>query len=485
MSYLIKTTKGGIELMNNYRSLSRCLLLFVVLVFVFTGCAVPPANSQGSTSSGSSSPSPDTSTPTPSSSENAAKEIKGELKFWGAVGEASGPKDLIDAFMEKYPGVKVEYIQFPNNDSGNTKVNTALLSNDGIDIVMNYGVFRAYGRAVGGMLEELDPYIQADGLNMKENFGYDGLKINGKIYTLPASTLKHMIFINKTALEEAGLPMPPDDWTWEDYNEYARKLAVGSGSSKRFGTIMGYDTDSIVYPARGLLGVNYFYTQDGKSNFDNPAFRYSLELIYQRQVVDKSEMPSLELIVSKANSAEVFFRGDGAMYPTADTQLRIAKNLKDYPRNWVLAFAPMPRYDKNTTTNYHTGKEIFDQIGINNKSNNKDAAWEFIKFAATEGSINMLKYGRGSAWIKLNVDDLVDILLDEETKPTIDMESFQKVFLAPTTGNYCDDIVDAYAQLSSLYGETWQRVVLDEITIDEAVEYLKTRGDQLIEEAKK
>jgi ABC-type glycerol-3-phosphate transport system substrate-binding protein len=59
--------------------------------------------------------------------------------------------------------------------------------------------------------------------------------VDDKFYLLPVAWNNMMIYYNTRVFEEAGIPRPSNDWTWEDFLEVAKKLTSGSGPKKRFG----------------------------------------------------------------------------------------------------------------------------------------------------------------------------------------------------------------------------------------------------------
>ncbi|MFQ6058038.1 MAG: ABC transporter substrate-binding protein [Anaerolineae bacterium] len=80
--------------------------------------------------------------------------------------------------------------------------------------------------AARGLLENLDPYIAKDDYDLSDF--YPGLlelfKYQDSLYGLPRDNDTKVIFYNKQLFDEAGLPYPSDDWTWQDLRELALKL---------------------------------------------------------------------------------------------------------------------------------------------------------------------------------------------------------------------------------------------------------------------
>jgi multiple sugar transport system substrate-binding protein len=55
-----------------------------------------------------------------------------------------------------------------------------------------------------------------------------GMKVNGKVVALPYDFGPYLIYYNKTAFEAAGLPIPAQGWTQDDFMTAAKKLTSGN-----------------------------------------------------------------------------------------------------------------------------------------------------------------------------------------------------------------------------------------------------------------
>ena len=71
----------------------------------------------------------------------------------------------------------------------------------------------------------------------------------------------------------------------------------------------------------------------------------------------------------------------------------------------------------------------------------------------------------------------------EEQKKLIDMESFNRVYLDFVSEGYDDDIFTQNDQLAAVMGEELEKCMLGEITVDQAIANMKTRGDELLAKA--
>ena len=86
------------------------------------------------------------------------------LRMWGGVPAESGPQKVCDNFNEEYKdkGIQVEYERFVNDDTGNLKLETNLLSGTGVDLYMTYGISQLTKRAQGSMALDLTDLMTKD-----------------------------------------------------------------------------------------------------------------------------------------------------------------------------------------------------------------------------------------------------------------------------------------------------------------------------------
>ena len=173
--------------MRNLKKLLCALLAIIMIVSVFAGCTQEEK------------PAADGTKPAEvQKEETPEKEVASEpivLKFWGGVPEERGPADVVARFNEEYKdkGISVVYERFVNDDSGNLKLNTALLSGEDVDLYMSYSVPAYVKRVESGMATDLTPYIERDGFDMNANFGSmaEAYTVDGKAYCMPTYSYKY------------------------------------------------------------------------------------------------------------------------------------------------------------------------------------------------------------------------------------------------------------------------------------------------------
>lgn len=404
------------------------------------------------------------------------------ISWWGAWAEDTGPAEIIQRFNEKYPHIRIRYVQFQNTDEGNVKIDTSLLASQDIDVFFNYNVTRFDPRAKKNLLLDLTPYLERDQFNVEEELGTGILTHDGKYYGLPVSSVSNAVFINKKMLDEANLPVP-ERWTLEEFKDYAAKLTRGEGPNKVYGAA---DFHSMYYwanPARGLLGSNAWYKGDGTSNFDHPTFKASLQFKYELENVEKIQYPYTEYKASKAQAFDIFMQQKAAMVVSSNAISRFLRDTEKYPRDFIATVAPLPTLEKDQAVNHNLGLQYFGFLSINKNSKYKEESWTFVKWLATEGSVYLAMVGHIPTWKKADKDEVVKIMLGEDADQKVDVEAFKRVVLFNDHPSYNDTELTAYAEVYRIMQDEAEKAMFDIQTVDEAIQEMKRLSDEAIKNA--
>lgn len=135
-------------------------------------------------------------------------------------------QSLIDAYTAANPNVSIE-LQSTSYKGGEywTKLEASMTGGTAPDVFwMNALHVESY--VEGNMLLPLDDYISKDSYDMSAfPDSLVGLyNIEGKQYAIPKDFDTNAVWYNKKMFDEAGVPYPTDDWTWDDFVETARKM---------------------------------------------------------------------------------------------------------------------------------------------------------------------------------------------------------------------------------------------------------------------
>ena len=413
-------------------------------------------------------------------------QLKEKIVFWGAWAEDQGPDDWIKEFNKKFPGIEVEYVKFNNTDEGNVKMDTSLLAGIDVDVFMNFGTKRIHPRAENGLISSIDDLLARDGFDVTVEYGENAHNIDGSYYGLPIGTLSDFTILNQTALAAAGLTVP-EEWDLDTYREYAGKLTSGDGRNRVYGTCDWHYIMNWAMPAYGSLGADPWYNEEGLSNWDNPAYKTTLEFKNEMENELQIQYPYKQLTAQKITPYDVFFRNECNMAIATSGATRFLKDLETYPREFKTAFAPLPVIDLNNDTGGNRGTYFFSYISMGSKleGTKREAAWQFMKWLGTEGNTMFASVGHIPAWKDADKDRIVEIMLGTDIDRYVDLDSFKRVVLNMEDRAIGQDItkLTAYNQLTTIMKEEAELAIYGEKTVDQALADMKSRSDEEIKKA--
>lgn len=397
----------------------------------------------------------------------------GVLNVWGGVPAENGPKDLFAAFEKKFPGTKVVYTRYVNDDPGNLKLDTALQGGAPIDIFFSYGANRVSQRVAAKLPLDITERATAEKAfaPLVDKANPRTYRFDDRIYSLSTTRSPVVVLINQTMLEKAGATLPTH-WTIDEFHQLARKLS-GDGV---------YGAFTIPDTARIILGRNHWFKPDGSaSNFDDPAFRQEMDL-HLAMIRDRSALPwdkvlSQHLQLYQQNS---FLSGKFALWVTSPFSLRFISDLQEYPHDFKVACAPQPTGPNGEDWNTGTYE---DNVHISAKSKNVDGAWDFVKFWLTDGAKYMVRAGKIPILPVVEEQDAVAKLLGDNRDTLYDVDSFREVLFTQQAKIPVDTLLIADQQINTTLLSTSDRCLLGEISTDEWVRTVKSQADAAIAKA--
>lgn len=201
-----------------------------------------------------------TEVPTPKPTvERAAKggirktssTYKGDLNLW-VLGYTPGnafanPFDnAVEQFHKDNPDINVTITGYPPNDEGFTKLTTALQSGQGIDL-LRLPSDRLPGFVRDDLVEPIDPYLtDADKADILPNV-LDVVRLkDGKAYAWPLWVVPMGIYVNTDVFKEAGVDLPPKDWTWDQFVDAAKKTTFKRANGEQVYGFSGFVDPGVI-----------------------------------------------------------------------------------------------------------------------------------------------------------------------------------------------------------------------------------------------
>ncbi|MEK4512211.1 ABC transporter substrate-binding protein [Paenibacillus sp. FSL K6-2524] len=353
----------------------------------------------------------------PEASTASSDPIK--LTLWGAVPSENGPQEVVDNWNKQNPDIQVEYVRFVNDDAGNLKLDTALISSQPVDMYVNYDFSLYEKRIKAGNALDLSKFSD---YNVDDKMGEGAAlwKVDDKYYGLPTQKGLSFVWLNKDMLDAKGLPIPTE-WGLDEFRDYAAQLK----SDKVWGLAQSDYYFNV--PINGSLQKQSLQLTkaDGTSAFDNPLTVKTLQVYFDMMFTDKSLMPHTEQITSKPALDQMFVKGETAMLFSTNQIFRTTNNVQEFPRTFKVAAAPAPKVNKDQSDYINAGG-LGDVISINPSTKHQEAAWKFIQWYADGGMLPMAAGGRVPSSKDFPVDEAVALMF-KGVEDTYDLDSIKRV----------------------------------------------------------
>ena len=227
----------------------------------------------------------------------------------------------------------------------------------------------------------LTPFVKKDKINPKRFFrnAWEAVVFAKKVYGMPPYWGTVAIAYNKTLFAQAGVPYPPDNWTWADYLNIARKL-----TKRKRGRIVQFGA---VPPGMLSFGGSWF-DREGHFTGDSPQVKEGLAFVQDMRYKYKVS-PAMSQLgpvrQSYRQEMQLFMTGRLAMFTASSWTLSVLKKIKSF--RWDVA--PLPRNGQ--------GKRRIEKgaamLVISTQSKHPQAAWEFVKFATYGAGTRILARG--------------------------------------------------------------------------------------------
>lgn len=370
-------------------------------------------------------------------------------------------KAIADAYTKKNPDVRIEMV-----DLGSSDYQTVLateLSGSGSDFdVVTIKDMPSYATLVSkGVLEPLSDRITNDGVDLSVyNGAAEQFSVDGTLYQLPYRNDFWVLFYNKDIFDKANVAYPTNDMTIEEYDALARSLAKeGFGDDQIFGS--HYHTWKST--------VQLFGTLDGKNsilsgNYDFMKPYYDMVMKQEDDGICRSY---IDINASQLNYGSAFAEGNTAtmnigswFVTTLMSNLESGEYDKALCGNWGIVKYPHPEgVEAGTTIGTITG------LAVTETSKNKDASWDFLKFATgEEGAKIVAETGLFPAVMSDSVIDIISNLdgfpQDEASKEALHTT---KVYLeAPYDKNI--------AEINTILDTYHKDIMNRDISVDEGIQ---------------
>ena len=381
------------------------------------------------------------------SKEAASKDdVKVWVQFSDETAEGKAWEQVVQNFNKKYKGkYKVVTEQIPRSGSGGgyeDKVNAAITTNSLPDVITLDGPNTA-AYAKSKVITPLDDYLKDNNMgdvldSIKQQGTYDG-----KFYAFGYSESNVGIYYNKKMFKEAGidessLPTLKKPWTWDEFKAVSKKLK-DHFKEAAIDFRLNSNDEMLPYAYMPLIWSNggSVVNEDGTKAEGYFNSKESTQAVQFIQDLVKEGYTTVSPVEKGFETGQYPMVLSGS-WTIADLQT----NYKD------IDFGILPYPVSNKTKKLVSPSGSW-QLAVTTKSNKKDAAAEFVKFATNTESSEILSLGNSVLPIRKST---IENIKDKVSEPM----RFLMEQNAATA--HARPVVVAYPQVSRSFQQAMQDI---------------------------
>jgi multiple sugar transport system substrate-binding protein len=298
-----------------------------------------------------------------------AQDTALRVSMWDGIEVEPQVLEILEGFTDQF-GATVEN-EF-NPDSYDTKLLAGLAAGSAPDVFLWWNYPEMVSR---NGLEDLTPYLTGDSpldISIYDERVLGVGRIGDGLYGIPKDWTSRAVYYNKKLFDDAGIPYPTNDWTWDEFLDIAKALTIGEGVDKQY----GFFTYNGQYPLQGFVWSNGgdFISPDGTvatGYLDSPETIEALDW-YIRLHTEHGVSPTAAESTTVGGETTMFMNGKLAMYDTGIWPLSQFLGNPDLDFGTVL---PPTTNDGNRACVLHQADWC-----MNPAAPNKELAWELLKW---------------------------------------------------------------------------------------------------------
>jgi len=284
--------------------------------------------------------------------------------------------EAISLFEQSHPGVKVEYVSgIPADDYSEwlaeqilkgTEPDLYFVLPEDFDLLVSSGALALLDERIAGD-PEFDTAVYYEPCLRSGQF-------QGRQYALPHESVPTIMFVNKTLLEVSGIPMPDNDWSWEDFYDICEQ--VTDVELRQYG-VYGYSWRDAMYSNGASL-----FSEDGRSCY-----------LAEEKVLEAIQFAKRlnELNGGYNVTARDFDVGRVAFCPLLYSEYRA---YQPYP--WRVKKYSAFQWDCVSMPAGASGGNISElhtmMLGISSRTRHEELAWQFCKLLSIDEDVQRKLY---------------------------------------------------------------------------------------------
>ena len=197
--------------------------------------------------------------------------------------------EAIRRFEAEHPDVKVKYVSGIRKDDYAEWLAERFLEGNEPDVFVVPGADFSLYAATGALAPLTQPL--ANDTDFSVDVYYPNMldygRWQGISYALPVEAVPTLMFVNKTLLAKEGIPIPRNDWTWQDFLRICKMVTKDTDGDGRLDQFGVYDFD---WRKAALTNDVQIFSADGKSaNFTTQNMEEVLRFMTELHAVNQGQ----------------------------------------------------------------------------------------------------------------------------------------------------------------------------------------------------
>jgi multiple sugar transport system substrate-binding protein len=275
------------------------------------------------------------------------EQVTLKVMWWGSPSRDARTEAVLKMFHDLHPNISFTTEHYANTQGTGTVFKdywptmNFYANNNALPDIMQHDYAYIEEWTTRQLLTPLDSLVQDGSLNLSDVpvAMVDGGRVNGALMGVSLGTNTQGVAIDADMLAAAGIPMPTDDWTWQDFKQIAEQFHTKTGKFGAGGSFHGYTPG---WKAVTLSMGQWVFSADNKAlgYTDDRPWAHHFEIL--RSLVEDGAAPTLAQEPTGSNvEGMLIVSGAAAMDHLHSNQLVAMWTAAGANRNFKLL--PLPR----------------------------------------------------------------------------------------------------------------------------------------------